>query len=161
MGDVDEDLGYHPRPPSRTAQRERECMRLRHEEGLTFAVIAERLGYANRAGAKKAYDRAMAAGGLAELTDLDWRKVQIHRLEHLYGIASKQADRGDLSAVRECARILDRIESLQGLGVARGRTSSSGSGDHDHEEGTVVGEDRLRELREKRAQHAADRSALS
>lgn len=46
-------------PAAELIERERQVLQLKRA-GLTFDVIAERLGYANRGGAYKAYKRALA-----------------------------------------------------------------------------------------------------
>lgn len=142
---------------SKAALRERQALELRMA-GLTFDEIAKRVGYANKGSAKKAYDRAVSGAGLGDLTDDEWRDLELHRLERAHAAIWPKAARGDLAAVREVARLHDRRVQLKQLAIAPGGRSTGPDADREHE-GTVIGQDRLDEMRARRAADAADRVA--
>lgn len=154
------DYQWRSRTPQRAVVKQREARRLREVEALTFQEIAERLGYASKASAKKAYDKAVSDGDLLELTADEWRQLQLHRLERLYAIAAKKAEcEQDLGALREASRIHDRIVRLKALEiVAVGPGSRGDDKDHEHDSATVVSARRMTELRERRAQDATQRA---
>lgn len=152
---------WKSRRPSRDVAKARETVRLREVEGLTFQQIAERLGYAHRGTAKKAYDKAVAEGDL-QLTDAEHRNLLVRRLERLYAIAAKKGeDEQDLAALREAGRMLDKIARLKALDVATHRVPLGRGGETDREEpgGVVVGANRLEQMRREKEQRAADRAA--
>jgi len=144
------------RPMSKTALREMRVLKLR-AKGLGFDEIAAKCGYANRSSAWKAYKRALTSSDRA-MTDEHHRTLELHRLELLNQAIWPAASRGDLSAVREAARLSrDRVKLL-GLSIAPGRTNGKGEDDGD-DEGVVIGSDRLDAMRERRARDAAERTS--
>lgn len=157
---TDTDYKWRSRSPQRAVVKQREARRLREVEGLTFQEVAERLGYASKASAKKAYDKAVSDGGLLDLTDDEWRQLQLHRLERLYAIAAKKAEsEQDLGALREASRFHDRIVRLKALElVPVGPTSRGDDPEHEQDTATVVSAKRVSELRERRARDAAQRA---
>jgi hypothetical protein len=158
--DTGEDLGYKPRELSKTARREMRVLELR-AEGYGFDEIAARCGYANRGSAWKAYKRALASGDRV-MTDENARTLELHRLELLTQAVWPAASRGDLSAVREAARLSMLRSKLLGLPVAPGRSGGRSSDDGAGEQsGVVIGPDRLDEMRERRQRDEAERTAGS
>lgn len=150
---------HKPRKLSATALREAEVLKLR-AKGLGFDQIAAKCGYANRAGAWKAYQRAMTSTG-REMSEAHHRLLELHRLELLHQAVWPAASRGDLAAVREAKRLHDARARLLGLAIAPGRTGGAFDDEDDDAGDNVVGPDRLDEMRERRAQDAAERSAGS
>lgn len=73
--------GQTPALKPETAEKYREVVRLR-AVGLTFDEIAERVGYASRAGAKEAYDAALRWWGRESVDQL--REIEGERLEQLW-----------------------------------------------------------------------------
>lgn len=143
-----------------TREREAKVLELRIK-GLSFDEIAKKVGYQNRGSAKKAYDRALHSSLDHQMSDADWRRTELHRIDVMQAGLWRKASRGDLGAVREVSRLMLLRSRIQGYAVAPGRSTSSGSDDGDSREGVVVGPDRLDQLREKRERDAADRASGS
>lgn len=158
---------WRSRTPQSAVLKQREAQRLREVEGLTYQQIAERLGYANKSTAKRAYDKAVADGDLMDLTDADWRNLQLRRLERLYAIAAKHAETSDdpLGAVEKAGRIHDRIVRLRGLEIVPVRNPNAPdvtpdrAEDSDAGDSNVITAEQLAKMRERRARGAADRAA--
>lgn len=150
---TDEEYVWRSRRPTRETAKQREAVRLRDVEGLSFQEIAEQLGYRHRGSAKKAYDAGVRAGDL-DLTDHEHRQLLVRRYERLYALAAKQAEKDqDLGAMREAGRFLDKIARIKALDIApsRGFTPTTGADDDDKDrDGTVIGPNRLEKLRARR-----------
>ena len=95
-------------------ERERQSLDLRLT-GLTYREIGEELKITEQ-GAYKAVIRA-----LEKIKDKIEEKaeevviIEIQRLDKLFLIAFKKAERGDLSAIDRCLRIMERRAKLLGL----------------------------------------------
>lgn len=156
-------LGVSQRKPSKTRLRERHVLTLR-AQGLTFDVIADRLGYANRSGAQRAYQRAMLATGNEDLSLAEQRDLEVHRLDIILSRIWPAASRGDLAAVDRYARLSrDRVKLL-GMALAAGRSGYEGSnrpGKHEKDgesQDNVVSHNALEALRAEREKRAAERA---
>lgn len=99
-------------PTDETLQKERQTLELRRA-GVTFDVIADRLGFHDRGGAYKAYRRALART-LQEPAD-ELRQTELDRLDRLHAAYWPQAMRGDVRAGQMILRIAERRARLLGL----------------------------------------------
>lgn len=147
-----------------SSERDFKVLELRRA-GVTFDEIAHRLQFANKGSACKAYHRALERAESIDRGDLSGTvRLELDRLERLQAGLWTKASRGDLGAVDRVLAISKRRAQLLGLDVAKGRVSVSAqsSADHDRDEpGEVIGEDRVRQMRERRARDAAERAAGS
>lgn len=148
-----------PRQPTEGEQRDRLVLSLR-AAGKTFDVIAEEVGYANRGGALKAYRRAMAATGRAQLSTDERRQLALHRLDVAIAGLWARVEQGDLPALDRLDKLTKLSIRLEGTGTAPGAT---GGRDRDDDRpgagGTVIEQNRLEQMRERRAQDAAKRAS--
>jgi hypothetical protein len=94
------------------AQREREALELR-KAGKTFDEIAGALGYSERGGAAKAVSRALAATVQEPADEL--RRLEVERLDALWGALWPLAIDGQLGAVDRCLAVQARRAKLLGL----------------------------------------------
>lgn len=92
--------------------------------GHSFDAIAERVGYADRSGAKRAFDAA-AQRYVVEAVE-DQRTVQSERLDRLFSGAFTRVLEGDLAFVDVCLRIEKRRADLWGLDAPK-RTEVTGT----------------------------------
>lgn len=91
--------------------------------GLTFDEIAKLLDYADRSGAKRAFD---AAAERYETESVEQQRVvQNERLDHLWKRIMTRLDSGDLSVADTALRIEKRRAELWGLDAPR-RTEITG-----------------------------------
>lgn len=109
-------------PSAQQLERERQCLELRRA-GLTFDVIAERIGYVDRSGAYYAYKRALER--TMPLSPPEARDLELDRLERLHAAVWPKALRGDLDAVDRVLRITAARMALTGSAVTI-RESESG-----------------------------------
>lgn len=86
--------------------------------GLSYNVIAERVGYATASGAKRCYDRALALTLQPSADAL--RETQLARLERLHAAQWPRALRGEWRAVQAILKIAEREANLMGLDHAHG-----------------------------------------
>lgn len=87
-------------------QKENEAFDLRINHGLTFDRIAERLGYASRAGAKKAFERA-----LERLKNPDKENIvqtELERLDRMTETYWEAAIQGNPRAAELVLQIMDK-----------------------------------------------------
>jgi len=82
-------------------------------QGLTFAQIAEQLGYAHPAAAKKAYSRAVRARP-DELVQED-RALDLNRIDLLIAALWPAAMQGDHRSTLTLIKLLERRAKLLGL----------------------------------------------
>ncbi|WP_130011993.1 hypothetical protein [Serinicoccus sediminis] len=160
MADGDQD-GYQwrSRRPTRDAQKMRDAVRMREVDGFTFQQIAEELGLRHRASAQKIYEAGRRARADLDFTDEEHRRILVARYEHLYGIALKAADRGDMTAVREAGRLLDKIDRIKQLGMPMPGRPGSGRDDESDGEGVVVEGDRLEAMRRRKQEESRARTS--
>lgn len=94
--------------------KEAEVLKLRRG-GLTFDVIAQRVGYANPGSAQKAYERS-----LTRITAEDvgiMRQVENDRLDMAQAAIWVKVLQGDNMSISNLLRIMDRRAKLNGLDV--------------------------------------------
>jgi hypothetical protein len=103
------------------AERHRRALALK-VQGLTHEEIAGELGYASRGAVTDAIKAGVREAVLP--TALEYRSILTERLERLYRAAHAKAIGDDgqlknLDAFDRCVRIVQRLESLLGLGGRR------------------------------------------
>lgn len=88
--------------------------------GLTWARIAEEVGYADHSGAHKAYQRALKNG--AEQSSEEMLSQELDRLDRLQVAAWPKAMTGDAASMGMILKIIEQRVKLLGLsGDARAR----------------------------------------
>lgn len=140
-----------------TERREREDKALAMwHRGCSFGEIAEKHGFANRSGAKKAVERARDRHGRPEMDRQKARERDIERLEVLLRAYWPKAKAGNLDAAREVRQIMRQRASLLGLVISPQSLILAGEGggpDEDDEEtrkGNVTEPSELERLRRER-----------
>lgn len=94
-------------------EKERQVLELR-KAGWSFDRIADRLGYASKSGAWKAYDRALTAT-LQEPAD-EVRRLELERIDSLFGAMYEVAvTQGSARHAEIAIRAMERRASLLGL----------------------------------------------
>jgi Tfp pilus assembly pilus retraction ATPase PilT len=106
------------------AARDDEALRLRLHEGKEFREIAEALNYRTASDARRAVDRAIRR--LPKQEEEQYRQMMTERLEHLYVLAYKKAQK-DVGAIKIAAGIVSEQVKLNGLKGAKG-TEAGGKG---------------------------------
>lgn len=109
---MDNKFHKDPTPSAEMLERERKALGLR-QAGVTYPVIAEQLGYANKGGAYKAVRRAIRRTHQEGATELI--ALETSRLERLQRAVWAAAMKGDLFAVDRVLRIMERRAKLLGL----------------------------------------------
>lgn len=97
---------------AKAAARQLEAIQLRRD-GNTFQIIAERLGYANRSAAEKAYLAGLERWGRRDVADL--RDAEVDRLDSYLAAIAPQVAKGSLLAIDRAVRISERRAKLLGL----------------------------------------------
>ena len=82
-------------------------------EGMKFDDIAEELGYAGRQGAYDAVSRELKA--LTREPAEEVLRLDLERLDKMWGIHYLNAQAGDAVALSSCMRIMERRARLLGL----------------------------------------------
>jgi hypothetical protein len=82
-------------------------------EGKTFEAIAEELGYAGKQGAYDAVKRSLDAVTREPAEELI--KLDLERLDVLWGIQYLNAQVGDVQAMAACMKLMERRAKLLGL----------------------------------------------
>ena len=93
-------------------EKEKKVLELRRG-GLTFDLIAERLGYANASGAQKAYERACSRIVYDDVVAL--RNAEMDRLDIAQAAIWNEVLQGTISAVTALIKIMERRARLLGL----------------------------------------------
>lgn len=104
-----------PRPDRVTPQvlqREAEVLRLRRQ-GLTWDMIADKVGYSNASGAHTAYKSALKRIIYSEVIEI--RNVEQDRLDIAQSAIWPDVLQGDLPAINTLIKIMDRRAKLLGL----------------------------------------------
>jgi hypothetical protein len=94
--------------------REAEVLKLRRG-GLTFDVIAQRVGYANPGSAQKAYERSLTRVTAEDAAVM--RQVENDRLDMAQSAIWVKVLQGDNQSISNLLRIMDRRAKLNGLDV--------------------------------------------
>lgn len=96
-----------------TLAKERKALALK-QAGHTFEAIAERVGYRDRSGARKAYERALERAvpddGVREA-----RKLELSRLDAITQVLWPKVLNGDVAAIDRYAKISEMRRRLGGL----------------------------------------------
>ena len=100
-----------PRKRIATAEKQRQALELR-KAGVTYAVIAERLGWKNADGAHKAVMTALRKT-LQEPADAV-RKLELERLDSMLLALATQVKNGNQGAIDRALRIMDMRAKLLG-----------------------------------------------
>ncbi len=95
-----------------TLAKDRQVLELRRA-GVTFDVIAARLGFRDRSGAYRAYSRAMLR--TLQPVAAEIRTLEVDRLDRLHAAYWPAALQGDVQAAVTVLRIMDRRAKLLGL----------------------------------------------
>lgn len=121
-------------------EREAEVLRFRRA-GLTFDMIAKRLGYSHASGAHKAYVNACKRIVYAEVEEV--RKEEQDRLDIAQAAIWQQVIQGDIPSIVALLRIMDRRARLLGLDmparIQQEVTVWNGNGDLDREIQDLIG----------------------
>ena len=104
-------------PSPEQLERERQVLELR-QSGVTYAQIAERVGFTNPGSAKRAFDRALARVHYPEVTKA--RQLEADRLDRLQASRWAKALEGDDDAYDRVLRTIDLRIKLLGLSHADG-----------------------------------------
>ena len=105
-------MSNEKQPEPEVLERENKILELRRA-GTTWAVIAERVGYASPSGAYQAYQRIAQRFIRPKLEEL--RDTELDRLDRLQLGVWGKAITGDLRAIDAVLRIIDRRARLLGL----------------------------------------------
>lgn len=92
-------------------QKRRDALELR-KMGVTYAKIAEAVGYPNASEARKQVLKAY--NEIVQEPAAELRTLQVERLNHLLTLAWKEAATGNLSAINTAVAIMARIDVLNG-----------------------------------------------
>ena len=99
------------------SEKARQALVLR-QSGLTYAQIAERLGYSDESGARKAVEKLLSRVEFEAVTD--YRKIHLLRLEEMYSMVNaslwnRKEQTANLWAIDRAQAILDQQAKLLGL----------------------------------------------
>ncbi|MFJ2518664.1 hypothetical protein ACIOWF_06800 [Cellulosimicrobium cellulans] len=95
----------------KTYEKRQKVLELRRA-GMTFDEIARRVGYANRGGARKAYEAALADAGVSPTTE-QTRALELDRLDRLQTALWARAVRGDLAVIDRVLKISEHRMRLE------------------------------------------------
>ena len=105
-------------------------------EGKTFAAIAEELGYAGKQGAYDAVKRSLDAITREPAQDL--LKLDLERLDAMWGIHYLNAQAGDPQALASCMKIMERRARLLGLDAPTKIAETEADGSAKVEQPTII-----------------------
>jgi hypothetical protein len=112
-------------------EKQRKALELR-KAGVTYAAIAEQVGYSDAANARRAVVTAMEE--VVQEPAVELRSIQMERLNHMlmlvWGKINQRGDDADLSQIDRALRIMQQMDALMG-------TVSAQEVHHKHE-GVVV-----------------------
>jgi hypothetical protein len=94
-------------------KRENRALELRHQHAMTFAAIAQELGYATTAGAHAAYRRALKRVQVADAEE--YLKADLDRLDEMTQIYWQSAVQGNLRSADMVLRIMQKRADFLGL----------------------------------------------
>ena len=101
-----------PKPTEETYKKEAQVLNLRRG-GLTFDLIAQRVGYANPSVASQAYQRALKRIVYEEVDSI--RKVESDRLDLAQSAIWQGVTQGDIPSINTLLKIMARRAALLGL----------------------------------------------
>lgn len=94
-------------------KRENRALELRHQHGMTFARIAQELGYETIAGAQKAYRRALKR--VEVLNAEDYLQADLDRLDEMTEVYWQSALQGNTRSADMILRIMQKRADFLGL----------------------------------------------
>jgi hypothetical protein len=95
-------------------KRERAIQALElRKAGISYEMIAQRLGYANRTSAYRAVSTVLDNSEKEASSDL--REMELRRLDDLFLSIYKKARDGDYAAIDRCLKIMERRAKIAGL----------------------------------------------
>ena len=94
-------------------KRENRALELRHQHGMTFASIAQELGYETIAGAQKAYRRALKR--VEVLNAEDYLQADLDRLDEMTSVYWQSALQGNVRSADMVLRIMQKRADFLGL----------------------------------------------
>ncbi len=128
-----------PKPTEETYKKEAQVLNLRRG-GLTFDLIAQRVGYANPSVASQAYKRALKRIVYEEVESV--RQVESDRLDLAQSAIWQGVTQGDIPSINTLLRIMQRRAALLGLDmpvkVQQEVTIHNGDSDLDREIQTLI-----------------------
>jgi hypothetical protein len=98
------------------AEKRRKALELR-KGGATYLAIANAVGYADAAGARKAVVRAMAE--LIQEPAAEVKSLQIERLNHMLLTLWPKVQSGDERSIETSLRVMDKLDRLMGTEAAQ------------------------------------------
>ncbi len=104
----------HQKPDGEERLRAQEAVKLR-AAGMPYYAIADRLGYADESGARKAVDRLLSRVDHEQVGEL--RQLEGRRLDQLQQAHWVAALQGDVDAARIVLGVIDRRAKLFGLNM--------------------------------------------
>lgn len=81
--------------------------------GISYEMIAQRLGYSNRTAAFRAVQNLLEKSEKEASSDL--REMELRRLDDLFLSIYKKAREGDLPSIDRCLKIMERRAKMSGL----------------------------------------------
>ncbi len=81
--------------------------------GISYEIIAQRLGYSNRTAAYRAVSTILDKSEKEAASDL--REMELRRLDDLFLSIYKKARDGDYAAIDRCLKIMERRAKIAGL----------------------------------------------
>lgn len=81
--------------------------------GISYEMIAQRLGYSNRTAAFRAVQTLLEKS--EKEASIDLREMELRRLDDLFLSIYKKAREGDLPAIDRCLKIMERRAKMSGL----------------------------------------------
>lgn len=97
-------------------QKRRQALEYR-KAGMTYAQIAEQIGYSNASAARKAVIAAF--GEVVQEPVADLKNLQVERLNHMLLTLWGKVSAGDEAAINTSLRIMDKMDALMGTDAAR------------------------------------------
>lgn len=105
-------MGDRQPPATAVIQKETDALLLRRA-GITYDVIAERLGYAHRSSARKAVNRALVRTQQDPADET--RRLEVDRLDAIQAAHWREALNGNIASTAQILRVMERRARLLGL----------------------------------------------
>lgn len=97
-------------------QKRRQALEFR-KAGMTYAQIADQVGFSNAGAARKSVLKAF--GEVIQEPVAELKTIQVERLNHMLLTLWGKVSQGDETAINTSLRIMDKIDSLMGTEAAR------------------------------------------